>query len=65
MTDMVTTTISYADAEDFERLNAAYARHMPDPAPARSASADVLLPQGMLLSIEAALLSDSAGLRCG
>ena len=37
MEDVVKTTIFYADAEDFSRLNEVYARHMPDPPPARSA----------------------------
>ena len=37
MADVVKTTIFYADVEDFARLNEVYARHMPDPAPARSA----------------------------
>jgi 2-iminobutanoate/2-iminopropanoate deaminase len=37
MEDVVKTTIFYADVEDFGRLNEVYARHMPDPPPARSA----------------------------
>ena len=45
MADVVKTTIFYADVEDFARLNEVYARHMPDPAPARSAPAHVRLPQ--------------------
>jgi 2-iminobutanoate/2-iminopropanoate deaminase len=53
MADLVKTTIFYADANDFERLNAVYARHMPDPPPARSAPANVRLPRGLLVSIEA------------
>ena len=39
MADVVKTTIFYADVDDFARLNAVYARHMPDPPPARSAPA--------------------------
>jgi 2-iminobutanoate/2-iminopropanoate deaminase len=59
MTDVVKTTIFYADVEDFGRLNEVYARHMPDPPPARSAPANVKLPQGLLVSIEAiAVLPD-------
>jgi 2-iminobutanoate/2-iminopropanoate deaminase len=46
-------TIFYADVEDFSRLNEVYARHMPDPPPARSAPAHVRLPRGLLVSIEA------------
>jgi 2-iminobutanoate/2-iminopropanoate deaminase len=53
MADVVKTTIFYADVEDFARLNEVYARHMPDPAPARSAPAHVRLPHGLLISIEA------------
>ena len=62
MADLVKTTIFYADVNDFERLNAVYARHMPDPPPARSAPANVRLPRGLLVSIEAiAVLPDDAG----
>jgi 2-iminobutanoate/2-iminopropanoate deaminase len=53
MQDMVKTTIFYADVEDFARLNEVYARHMPDPPPARSAPANVHLPRGLLVSIDA------------
>jgi len=53
LADVVKTTIFYADASDFQRLNAVYARHMPDPPPARSAPANVRLPHGLLVSIEA------------
>ena len=53
MADVVKTTIFYADVEDFARLNDVYARHMPDPPPARSAPAHVRLPRGLLVSIEA------------
>jgi 2-iminobutanoate/2-iminopropanoate deaminase len=51
--DVVKTTIFYANVEDFGRLNDVYARHMPDPPPARSAPANVRLPRGLLVSIEA------------
>jgi 2-iminobutanoate/2-iminopropanoate deaminase len=53
MNDVVKTTIFYADVDDFARLNEVYARHMPDPPPARSAPAHVRLPRGLLVSIEA------------
>jgi 2-iminobutanoate/2-iminopropanoate deaminase len=60
MHDVVKTTIFYADVADFARLNEVYARHMPDPPPARSAPANVRLPRGLLVSIEAiAVISDS------
>lgn len=60
MADVVKTTIFYAHVEDFAALNEVYARHMPDPAPARSAPANVVLPRGLLVSIEAiAVLPES------
>jgi 2-iminobutanoate/2-iminopropanoate deaminase len=51
--NLVKTTIFYADVNDFQALNEVYARHMPDPPPARSAPANVTLPRGLLVSIEA------------
>jgi 2-iminobutanoate/2-iminopropanoate deaminase len=61
MDDVVKTTIFYADVEDFPRLNEVYARHMPDPPPARSAPAHVRLPRDLLVSIEAiAVLPNSS-----
>ena len=51
--DVVKTTIFYTNVDDFPVLNAVYARHMPDPPPARSAPANVSLPRGLLVSIEA------------
>ena len=53
MANIVKTTIFYADVADFAALNEVYARHMPDPPPARSAPANVRLPRGLLVSIEA------------
>ena len=53
MDDLVRTTIFYADVAHFAALNAVYARHMPAPAPARSAPANVRLPRGLLVSIDA------------
>jgi 2-iminobutanoate/2-iminopropanoate deaminase len=50
---LVKTTIFYANVEDFADINEVYARHMPDPPPARSAPANVALPRGLLISIEA------------
>ena len=56
---LVKMTIFYANVEDFAKLNDVYARHMPDPPPARSAPANVRLPRGLLVSIEAiAVLPD-------
>lgn len=50
---LVKTTIFYADVNDFATINEVYGRHMPDPPPARSAPANVQLPRGILISIEA------------
>jgi 2-iminobutanoate/2-iminopropanoate deaminase len=56
LTNLVRTTIMYADVADFGRINEIYARHMPDPPPARSAPANVRLPHGLLISIDAIAL---------
>jgi 2-iminobutanoate/2-iminopropanoate deaminase len=60
LSHLVRTTIFYADVDDFAALNAVYARFMPDPPPARSAPANVRLPHGLLVSIDAiATLAES------
>jgi 2-iminobutanoate/2-iminopropanoate deaminase len=59
MADLVKTTIFYAHVEDFPAINSVYARHMPDPPPARSAPANVALPRGLLVSIEAIAVRSS------
>jgi 2-iminobutanoate/2-iminopropanoate deaminase len=56
LADLVKTTIFYADVDDFAKLNEVYSRFMPDPPPARSAPANVRLPRGLLVSIEAIAL---------
>jgi 2-iminobutanoate/2-iminopropanoate deaminase len=53
MANVVKTTIFYSDVADFAKLNEVYARHMPDPPPARSAPANVKLPRDLLISIDA------------
>jgi 2-iminobutanoate/2-iminopropanoate deaminase len=53
MADLVKVTIFYSDVDDFARLNEVYARHMPEPPPARSAPGGVRLPHGLLVSIDA------------
>jgi 2-iminobutanoate/2-iminopropanoate deaminase len=58
--DLVKTTIFYAEVDDFPVLNAVYERHMPTPPPARSAPANVRLPRGLLVSIEAVALLPGA-----
>ena len=53
LSTLVKSTIFYANVEDFATINAVYARFMPDPPPARSAPANVALPRGLLISIDA------------
>ena len=60
LSTLVKTTIFYANVEDFAAMNAVYARFMPDPPPARSAPANVALPRGLLISIDAVALLLSA-----
>jgi 2-iminobutanoate/2-iminopropanoate deaminase len=50
---LVKTTIFYQNVGDFAAINAVYARYMPQPPPARSAPANVNLPRGLLISIDA------------
>ena len=60
LSTLVKTTIFYASVEDFAAINAVYARFMPDPPPARSAPANVALPHGLLISIDAVAVLPSA-----
>lgn len=53
MADVVKTTIFLVDMEDFSAVNAVYARHLPDPPPARSTVAVAALPKGGRVEIEA------------
>ena len=53
MQNLVRTTIFYGDVADFPIINEVYARHMPNPPPARSSPANVVLPHGLLISIDA------------
>jgi 2-iminobutanoate/2-iminopropanoate deaminase len=53
LANVVKTTIFYTNVEDFAAINAIYARHMPDPPPARSGPGNVKLPRNLLISIEA------------
>lgn len=50
--DVVKTTIFLADIADFATVNEAYARHMPDPPPARSTIGVGALPRGARVEIE-------------
>ena len=53
MRQLVKTTIYYVSAGDFAAINEVYARHMPDPPPARSAVPCSALPGGLLFCIDA------------
>jgi 2-iminobutanoate/2-iminopropanoate deaminase len=53
MADVVKTTLFLADIGDFAAVNAVYARHMPEPPPARSTFAVGALPKGGLVEVEA------------
>ena len=53
MADVVKTTLFLADIGDFAAVNAVYARHMPDPPPARSTFAVGALPKGALVEVDA------------
>ena len=61
MADLVKTTIFYTNVDDFPKLNQVYAKHMPDPPPARSAPANVELPRGLLVSIDAIAVVPAQG----
>lgn len=60
MADVVKTTIFLADIGDFAAVNAVYARHMPDPPPARSTVGVAALPKAGLVEIEAIARRPSA-----
>lgn len=51
--DVVKTTIFLVDIADFAAVNAAYARFMPDPPPARSTVGVAALPKGGRVEVEA------------
>jgi 2-iminobutanoate/2-iminopropanoate deaminase len=53
MADVVKTTLYLADIGDFAAVNAVYARHMPDPPPARSTFGVGALPKGALVEVDA------------
>jgi 2-iminobutanoate/2-iminopropanoate deaminase len=53
MADVVKTTLYLADIGDFAAVNAVYARHMPDPPPARSTFAVGGLPKGARVEVDA------------
>jgi 2-iminobutanoate/2-iminopropanoate deaminase len=53
MADVAKTTLFLADIDDFGRVNEIYARHFPDPQPARSTFAVGALPKGAQVEVEA------------
>jgi len=53
MADVVKTSIFLADLSHFAQVNAIYARHIADPAPARSTVQVAALPRAALVEIEA------------
>jgi 2-iminobutanoate/2-iminopropanoate deaminase len=53
LSGLVKTTVFYTNVEELATINAIYARFMPDPRPARCAPANVMLPRGQLISIDA------------
>ncbi|MGD0863230.1 MAG: RidA family protein [Candidatus Limnocylindrales bacterium] len=53
MGDVVRTTIFLVDLAHFAAVNAVYARHIVEPAPARSTVQVAALPRGALIEIEA------------
>ena len=59
MSDVVKTTLWLTDAAHFATVNAIYARHLPEPAPARSTPIVAALPRGFLISIEAIAVKPS------
>jgi 2-iminobutanoate/2-iminopropanoate deaminase len=53
MADVVKTTVLLADINDFQAVNALYARFVSDPPPARATYQVAALPRGALIEIEA------------
>ncbi|MDR1855660.1 MAG: RidA family protein [Desulfovibrio sp.] len=54
--NVVKTTVFLADIKDFPVVNEVYARHFPQPSPARSCIAVAALPLGAKVEIEAIAL---------
>jgi 2-iminobutanoate/2-iminopropanoate deaminase len=59
--DVVKTTCFLVDMADFAAFNAVYARHFPDPAPARSTVAVAGLPKGARVEVEAIAIRPAPG----
>jgi 2-iminobutanoate/2-iminopropanoate deaminase len=64
MADVVKATVLLVDMNDFGVMNEVYARHLPDPPPARSTFAVAGLPKNARIEIEAvAILRRGTGSR--
>ena len=59
--DVVKTTLFLAGIGDFAAVNEIYARHMPDPPPARSTFAVGALPRGARIEVEAIAVRRGGG----
>ena len=59
--DVVKTTCFLVDMDDFSAFNAVYARHFPDPPPARSTIAVAALPLGARVEVEAIAVRRGTG----
>jgi 2-iminobutanoate/2-iminopropanoate deaminase len=60
MADVVKTTCFLADIADFATFNGIYARHFPDPPPARSTFQVAALPKGARVEVEAVAVRERA-----
>ena len=56
MTHTVKTTVYLADMNDFAKMNEVYAKHFPEPFPARSTVQVARLPRDARVEIEAVAL---------
>ena len=52
LADVVKTTVFLTTMDDFAGMNGVYARHFPEPFPARSTVAVAALPRGARVEIE-------------
>ncbi len=60
LTQVVKTTVFLADMKDFQAMNEVYARHFPNPPPARTTVAAAGLPRGARVEIEAVAAGPTA-----
>ena len=55
---VVKTTVYLTDMDDFAAMNEVYAKHFPEPAPARATVAVRTLPMNVLVEIDAIALAE-------